>query len=125
MFQQILILIYLLSHTGDGNFHVLIFFRPDHPEEVAEAKKLASDMALKAIALGGTCTGEHGIGVGKKEYLRAEMGENTINLMKAIKTTMDPKNIMNPGKMLDMNSPPKTAHTCCASSAAATTPPNH
>jgi len=81
---------------------VLIFFRPDHPEEVAEAKEIASNMALQAIALGGTCTGEHGIGVGKKEYLKAEMGENTINLMRLIKTTVDPENILNPGKMIDV-----------------------
>lgn len=91
-----------LPHPGDGNFHVLIFFRPDHPEEVAEAKEIASNMALQAIALGGTCTGEHGIGVGKKEYLKAEMGENTINLMRLIKTTVDPENILNPGKMIDV-----------------------
>jgi len=81
---------------------VLIFFRPDHPNEVAEAKDIASNMALQAIALGGTCTGEHGIGVGKKDLLKTEMGENTINLMKLIKTTVDPENIMNPGKMLDI-----------------------
>ena len=81
---------------------MLIFFRPDHPEEVAEAKEIASNMALQAIALGGTCTGEHGIGVGKKEYLKAEMGENTINLMRLIKTTVDPENILNPGKMIDV-----------------------
>lgn len=81
---------------------MLIFFRPDHPSEVAEAKDLASSMALKAIALGGTCTGEHGIGVGKKDLLRVEMGDNTINLMKLIKTTIDPDNLMNPGKMLDI-----------------------
>lgn len=81
---------------------MLIFFRPDHPEEVAEAKEIASNMALQAIALGGTCTGEHGIGVGKKEYLKAEMGENMINLMRLIKTTVDPENILNPGKMIDV-----------------------
>lgn len=81
---------------------MLIFFRPDNASEVAEAKELASNMALKAIALGGTCTGEHGIGVGKKELLRVEMGYNTINLMKLIKTTIDPENILNPGKMLDI-----------------------
>eukprot|EP01032_Pedospumella_encystans_P022359 gene22359-25332_t len=93
----------IIAHAGDGNFHVLIFFRPDHPNEVAEAKDIASNMALQAIALGGTCTGEHGIGVGKKDLLKTEMGENTINLMKLIKTTVDPENIMNPGKMLDID----------------------
>jgi D-lactate dehydrogenase (cytochrome) len=81
---------------------VLIFLRPDHPEEVAEAKDMASSMALQAIALGGTCTGEHGVGVGKKDFLRAEVGEGTFGLMKLIKTSVDPSNIMNPGKMLDV-----------------------
>lgn len=92
----------VLFDTGDGNFHVLIFFRPDHPAEVAEAKDMASSMALRAIALGGTCTGEHGVGVGKKDFLRAEMGDGTVGLMQLIKTTVDPKNIMNPGKLLDV-----------------------
>lgn len=82
---------------------MLIFFRPDVPSEVAEAKDLASSMALQAIALGGTCTGEHGIGVGKKEYLQAEVGENMIDLMRLIKTTVDPENILNPGKMIDVD----------------------
>ena len=62
-------------------------------------------MALQAIALGGTCTGEHGIGVGKKEYLIAEMGQNTVNLMKLIKSTVDPENILNPGKIIDVGVP--------------------
>jgi D-lactate dehydrogenase (cytochrome) len=94
--------------VGDGNFHVLIFFRPDHPEEVAEAKDMASSMAMQAIALGGACTGEHGVGVGKKAYLRAELGDGTVDLMALIKTTVDPHNLMNPGKVVDIND----ADTC-------------
>jgi FAD/FMN-containing dehydrogenase len=97
--------------TGDGNFHVLIFFRPEMAEEVAQAKSLASHMALRAIALGGTCTGEHGVGVGKKDYLRVEMGDSMIDLMKLLKTTMDPVNILNPGKIID--TPPAVTSKCC------------
>lgn len=109
----------ILAHAGDGNFHVLIFFKVDDPKEVAAAKALASTMALKAIALGGTCSGEHGIGVGKKEFLKKEMGENTIALMKLIKTTMDPQDILNPGKVLDIDRAaplPTTApvKACCS-----------
>ena len=91
-----------LLTTGDGNFHVLIFFDPSNPDEVNQAKKLSSYMALEAIKLDGTCTGEHGIGTGKKEYLQLEMGEGTMRLMGTIKTAMDPHNILNPGKILDV-----------------------
>lgn len=83
---------------------MLIFFRPECAEEVAEAKDMARSMALQAIALGGTCTGEHGVGVGKKELLRVEVGESTLGLMRSIKRTIDPANIMNPGKILDTES---------------------
>lgn len=83
---------------------MLIFFRPDRPEEVAEAKDMAAEMALKAIALGGTCTGEHGVGLGKKAFLRAEMGDATVDLMALIKSTVDPDNLMNPGKLIDVPS---------------------
>jgi D-lactate dehydrogenase (cytochrome) len=69
---------------------------------------MASSMALQAIALGGTCTGEHGVGVGKKAYLRAELGDGTVDLMALIKTTVDPHNLMNPGKVVDIND----ADTC-------------
>jgi D-lactate dehydrogenase (cytochrome) len=69
---------------------------------------MASSMAMQAIALGGTCTGEHGVGVGKKAYLRAELGDGTVDLMALIKTTVDPHNLMNPGKVVDIND----ADTC-------------
>jgi D-lactate dehydrogenase (cytochrome) len=91
----------IIAHAGDGNFHVVIMLRPDVKEDIAEAQELAAGIAMKAIALGGTCTGEHGIGVGKKKYLLAEMGPGSISLMKKIKETIDVKDIMNPGKVLD------------------------
>mmetsp|Transcript_6644 Transcript_6644/g.14550 ORF Transcript_6644/g.14550 Transcript_6644/m.14550 type:complete len:216 (-) Transcript_6644:286-933(-) len=96
----------IIAHAGDGNFHVLIMFKPDDPTEVKAAHTLASNMANQAIALGGTCTGEHGIGVGKKAYLRKEMGEGTMQLMQLIKRSMDPQGILNPGKIFDDLKPP-------------------
>lgn len=102
--------------VGDGNFHVLIFFKPDDPVETAQAKHLANTMALKAIALGGTCTGEHGVGVGKKDLLRLEMGEGSMEVMGKIKTTMDPLNIMNPGKILDVKQQQEKKGCCSAHS---------
>lgn len=68
---------------------------------MSEAKDLAKSMALQAIAMGGTCTGEHGVGVGKKELLRAEVGDDTLSVMRSIKSVLDPTNIMNPGKIFD------------------------
>jgi D-lactate dehydrogenase (cytochrome) len=70
---------------------------------VAEAKRLAKSMALEAISLGGTCTGEHGVGVGKKELLQHEMGPGTMAVMQIIKRGFDPQGILNPGKILDVD----------------------
>ncbi len=104
--------------AGDGNFHVLIFFKPEDPSEVRRAKALATSMAEKAIALGGTCTGEHGIGAGKKELLRREMGEGSMRLMELLKSSVDPQNILNPGKVVDLPTPPQKTcgdKKCCKS----------
>ncbi len=90
--------------AGDGNFHVLIFFDPEDFNEVRHAKNLSSKMAIRAIEMGGTCTGEHGVGVGKKEFLVKEMGTTTIHLMKKIKLSLDPRLILNPGKIVDTES---------------------
>ncbi len=87
----------MIGHVGDGNFHVAMFCNPDDPEQV-KALKLAYDRLIdRALAMGGTCTGEHGIGRGKREYLRQEHG-NGVDVMIAIKKALDPQNIMNPGK---------------------------
>lgn len=91
----------VIAHAGDGNFHTLIMFHPDKENEYKEATRLAHMMADKAIALGGTCTGEHGVGVGKKEHLRKEMGEGSMKVMGQIKATLDEKKILNPTKILD------------------------
>ncbi len=89
----------LLGHVGDGNFHVAFILDPNRPEEFAEAARLNDAMVRRAIAMDGTCTGEHGIGSGKIDFLVAEHGEG-VDVMRQIKHTLDPDNIMNPGKIL-------------------------
>jgi D-lactate dehydrogenase (cytochrome) len=87
----------MIGHVGDGNFHVAMYCNPDDPAQV-KALKLAYDRLIdRALAMGGTCTGEHGIGRGKRNYLRQEHG-NGVDVMLAIKKALDPQNIMNPGK---------------------------
>ncbi len=89
----------IVGHVGDGNFHVLIVIDPADAEEIERAKALNDRLVHRALAMGGTCTGEHGVGVGKIDHLMEEHGE-AINVMKAIKRALDPGNLMNPGKML-------------------------
>jgi D-lactate dehydrogenase (cytochrome) len=88
---------WIVGHVGDGNFHLCVAFDPDDSGERAKAEALAKRISLRAIAMGGTCTGEHGIGVHKLEALVQEHGE-AVELMRTIKRALDPCNIMNPGK---------------------------
>ena len=92
----------LVGHVGDGNFHLCFIIDPDKPEEMAEAQKLNGRLIDRALAMDGTCTGEHGVGLGKIAYMEREHGEG-IAVMRAIKKTLDPDNIMNPGKIISMN----------------------
>ena len=89
----------IVGHVGDGNFHVTIVFDPKAPTEVAEVHRLNDRLVQRALAMDGTCTGEHGIGYGKMDFLVAEHGEG-VALMRSIKRAFDPDNIMNPGKIL-------------------------
>jgi len=89
----------ILGHVGDGNFHVLFMPMPDKPEEHAAVDRVYSAMINHALAAGGTCTGEHGIGMGKKNKLLMEYGEGVIGLMRSIKQAWDPNGILNPGKI--------------------------
>ena len=89
----------LVGHVGDGNFHLIFVLDPAKPEEFAEAKRINARLVHRALAMGGTCTGEHGVGLGKMDYLAEEHGES-LEVMKAIKRALDPENRMNPGKML-------------------------
>ncbi|WP_299934346.1 FAD-linked oxidase C-terminal domain-containing protein [uncultured Pelagimonas sp.] len=92
----------ILGHVGDGNFHAILLVDPDQPAELAEAKRLSNIMVERSLALGGTSTGEHGVGIGKKPYMQAEHGEAWA-VMGAIKTALDPRGIMNPGKLVPSN----------------------
>lgn len=92
----------ILGHAGDGNFHTQVLINPDDDEEFARAKEYASRVSKRAIAMDGTCTGEHGIGQGKQEYLDLELG-GSVDIMRQIKIALDPKNIMNPGKIFQLN----------------------
>ena len=89
----------MVGHVGDGNFHSQLLIMPGDAEELAAAKRVATRMAERALAVGGTITGEHGVGVGKRPLMRAQHGE-AIGVMAAIKQALDPENIMNPGKMI-------------------------
>ncbi len=89
----------LVGHVGDGNFHLVYVVDPDKPEELAEAKRLNDRMVDRALAMGGTCTGEHGIGYGKMEFLEKEAGE-AFAVMGELKRAFDPDNLMNPGKVV-------------------------
>ncbi len=88
----------IVGHVGDGNFHMLILIDPDNADEVARAKALHARMVGRAIAMEGTCTGEHGIGLGKINFLEDELGE-AVDVMRGVKAALDPKGLMNPGKI--------------------------
>ena len=88
----------LVGHAGDGNFHLGFLIRRDDPAELAEAERLNERLVMRALAMDGTCTGEHGIGLGKRKYLLAEHGEG-VSVMRQIKQVLDPHNLMNPGKI--------------------------
>lgn len=89
----------ILGHVGDGNFHVLFMPMPDRPDEHAAVERVYAAMVERALAVGGTCTGEHGIGMGKKSKLLLEYGNEVVDLMQSIKQAWDPKAILNPGKI--------------------------
>ena len=91
----------LVGHAGDGNFHLIYVLDPNRPEELAEAGRLNERMVARALAMGGTCTGEHGVGIGKMRFLQAEHGA-ALEVMRAIKRALDPDNRMNPGKMIEL-----------------------
>ncbi len=90
----------VVGHAGDGNFHASLLLDMDDADEVARGEHFVSWLNDMAISMDGTCTGEHGIGQGKRPYLLRELGEGTVGVMSAIKRAMDPQNILNPGKIL-------------------------
>ncbi len=90
----------IIGHVGDGNFHVQMMVDPNDPEDIARAEAVNARMVARAIAMDGTCTGEHGVGLHKMDFLIQEHGEGAIDMMRSIKHALDPKNILNPGKIV-------------------------
>jgi D-lactate dehydrogenase (cytochrome) len=90
----------IIGHVGDGNFHVLLMIDPHDPAEVAKAEGINQRMVARALSMDGTCTGEHGVGMHKMDFLVQEHGEEAIETMRTLKHAFDPKNIMNPGKII-------------------------
>ncbi|HUL74671.1 MAG TPA: FAD-linked oxidase C-terminal domain-containing protein [Vicinamibacterales bacterium] len=89
----------LVGHAGDGNFHLIIMLNPDDPAELATVSAFSERLVARSLRLGGTCSGEHGVGLGKQSYLAREHGAG-LDVMRAIKRALDPLNLMNPGKLL-------------------------
>jgi D-lactate dehydrogenase (cytochrome) len=90
----------LVGHAGDGNFHLLYVLDPGNKAEIEEARRLNERLVLRALAMGGTCSGEHGVGLGKMKFMAAEHGE-ALEVMRTIKRALDPDNRMNPGKLVE------------------------
>ncbi|HYD76194.1 FAD-binding oxidoreductase [Ramlibacter sp.] len=93
---------FLVGHVGDGNFHFGYLLDPDDPRERQVAEELNHKLVARALALGGTCTGEHGVGLHKMGFLVDEAGAGTVDMMRTIKRALDPKNILNPGKIFSL-----------------------
>ncbi|WP_336693348.1 FAD-binding oxidoreductase [Delftia acidovorans] len=93
---------FLVGHVGDGNFHFGYLIDPANEDERTRAEQLNHQLVSRSIALGGTCTGEHGVGIHKMDFLREEAGDGAVQMMRAIKQALDPKNILNPGKIFSL-----------------------
>jgi len=89
----------ILGHVGDGNFHVIFSIDPDNPTEMVEVEAINARLIQRALAMDGTCTGEHGIGIGKQRWLVEELGDGAVEVMRMIKRAMDPLDLFNPGKI--------------------------
>jgi D-lactate dehydrogenase (cytochrome) len=89
----------IVGHVGDGNFHVAILIDPDKPEELVEAERLNQLIVRRALRMDGTCTGEHGVGLHKMNFMLEEHGDVAVDTMRSIKHALDPRNLMNPGKI--------------------------
>jgi D-lactate dehydrogenase (cytochrome) len=90
----------IVGHVGDGNFHCSMLCDVNDPDEVRRADEFLHRLVKRAQAMGGTCTGEHGIGQGKQKYLESELGPEAVAAMRSLKAAFDPHNILNPGKIL-------------------------
>ena len=90
-----------MGHVGDGNFHVQVFVDTSNADEMARCGEFLEALVLIALSMDGTCTGEHGVGHGKMKFLQAEHGPG-LQVMRQIKRALDPKNILNPGKIVSI-----------------------
>lgn len=88
----------IVGHVGDGNFHTCLMIDADNPKDIDRANEFNKQIVSYALSRGGTCTGEHGVGIGKKKYQKTEHGA-ALTVMKKIKDALDPKGILNPGKI--------------------------
>ena len=93
---------FLVGHVGDGNFHFGYLLDPALPDERVTAEKLNHALVTRALELEGTCTGEHGVGLHKMDFLVTETGAGAVDMMRTIKRALDPHNIMNPGKIFSI-----------------------
>jgi D-lactate dehydrogenase (cytochrome) len=91
----------ILGHVGDGNFHVIFAMDPTSPDELREVKAMNDRLVERALGMDGTCTGEHGVGLGKQDWLAKELG-GAVEVMRTLKRAMDPKNLFNPGKIFSL-----------------------
>ena len=98
--RQVSIPIMLFGHVGDGNFHLVVLVDPENEKDMQEAEWINERVVERALAMEGTCTGEHGIGLGKKKFMVREHGEGAIDVMRALKRALDPDDLLNPGKIL-------------------------
>ncbi|KAL3905731.1 MAG: hypothetical protein SGPRY_010816, partial [Prymnesium sp.] len=93
----------IFGHAGDGNFHCILLVREDDPPEyLATLRGLNERLMERTLRVGGSCTGEHGVGMGKKKWLPREFGDETVEMMRVVKRALDPLNILNPGKVIDL-----------------------
>ncbi|XP_029952672.1 putative D-lactate dehydrogenase, mitochondrial [Salarias fasciatus] len=95
----------IAGHVGDGNFHCVMVVNPDDPDELHRVHLFTQRLARRALAMDGTCTGEHGVGLGKRSLLCEEMGDPAMRAMQSVKEALDPLNLMNPGKVLQPGGP--------------------
>jgi D-lactate dehydrogenase (cytochrome) len=95
----------IVGHVGDGNFHLLVLYDPKDAAERDRAEAMARRVSERAIRMGGTCTGEHGVGIHKLDAVALEHGEPAVEVMRAIKRALDPRNILNPGKTVPPEGP--------------------
>jgi len=98
--RQVAIPVMLFGHVGDGNFHLAVLVDPESERDLREAEWINERVVERALTMEGTCTGEHGIGLGKRKFMLREHGEGAVDVMRALKQALDPDDLLNPGKIL-------------------------